>query len=176
LNTKDSDELLDIWQENDRVEWSDTAFDVIKEILIERLGEVPPQNEPIFEYVYVDDKVKDSETYGFSEETLAIVDDENPPDFYDPFEVLRVSKWIDWSAKAMAIVITLQNLLRFSDFKGFVASYFARYPNNLVVYLITLIVLAINTAIGVVITYWLLSSLSRVLRILMQMEFNSRKV
>ncbi len=50
LNLKQTDELLEIWQKNDRVEWTDTTFEVLQEILQERLGELPPQNEPVFEY------------------------------------------------------------------------------------------------------------------------------
>ena len=30
------------------------------------------------------------EEYEFSEMELKIIDDENPPEFYDPFEVLKV--------------------------------------------------------------------------------------
>lgn len=171
MNLKDTEELLELWQENDRVEWSETAFDVMKEILIERLGEIPPQGAPIFEYVAEE---VDDESYGFSELELKIIDNENPPEFYDPFEVLKISKWIDLSAKAMVIGIILYNLTRFPSFKGIVASYFLGNQNNPLIYLITLVVLAINAAIGIVITYWLLITLSRVLKILMQMEFNSR--
>jgi hypothetical protein len=47
LNLKETDELIDIWQTNDRVEWSELAFDIIQQILQQRLGELPPQNEPI---------------------------------------------------------------------------------------------------------------------------------
>ena len=50
LNLRETEDLLDIWQTNDRVEWSETAFEVIEEILKQRLEEVPPQEEPIFEY------------------------------------------------------------------------------------------------------------------------------
>ncbi len=43
LNLKTTDELIEIWQTNDRTEWSDAAFDVIQEILRNRIGKVPPQ-------------------------------------------------------------------------------------------------------------------------------------
>lgn len=43
--------MLNIWQTNDRVEWSDIAFEVIQELLLDRLGEVPPQNPPITKQV-----------------------------------------------------------------------------------------------------------------------------
>ena len=36
MNLRETDELLEIWQTNDRVEWSETTFEVIKEILKSR--------------------------------------------------------------------------------------------------------------------------------------------
>lgn len=51
LNQRETDDLVEIWKKNDRVEWSELAFDVMQEILQNRLEEVPRQNKPIFEYV-----------------------------------------------------------------------------------------------------------------------------
>ena len=44
MQLKDSDELLKIWVKNDRLEWSDEAFSIVHDILLERLGSVPEQN------------------------------------------------------------------------------------------------------------------------------------
>jgi hypothetical protein len=41
MELKTTEELLLILEQNDREEWSDTAFEVVKKILIERTGEVP---------------------------------------------------------------------------------------------------------------------------------------
>lgn len=41
--------LLEIWRIHDRDQWSDTTFDVIREILQERHIELPPQNQPVYE-------------------------------------------------------------------------------------------------------------------------------
>lgn len=174
MNTKDTEELLEIWQKNDRVEWSETAFEMIKEILVERIGEIPEQEEPIFEYLE-EEKESDSEDYGLTETELKIVDDENPPEFYDPFEVLKVSNWLDWAAKVMVIVTILYNLVQiFPSMKGIVESYFWASPNPTLVLLITLVLVSLNIMIGVAFSFFLLITLSRVLKILMQMEFNSR--
>ena len=43
MDQKETDELLEIWENGNREEWTDMAFDVIKEILLKRLGKVPPQ-------------------------------------------------------------------------------------------------------------------------------------
>ena len=44
LQEKDTQELLAIWKKNDREEWSDAAFDVLKAILQQRVGILPEQN------------------------------------------------------------------------------------------------------------------------------------
>jgi tetratricopeptide (TPR) repeat protein len=41
LRLKQTDELLDIWQQANHDEWTDLAFEVVREILLERLGEIP---------------------------------------------------------------------------------------------------------------------------------------
>jgi tetratricopeptide (TPR) repeat protein len=43
LILRDTEDLLEIWQSASTDEWSEDVFDILKEILTERLGEVPPQ-------------------------------------------------------------------------------------------------------------------------------------
>src|SRR6266508_5018517 len=50
MNLKETDELLEVWQTNDRVEWTEITFEVIKEILKYRGVEIPEQDEPIYEH------------------------------------------------------------------------------------------------------------------------------
>jgi len=50
LNQKEIDDLIDIWQSNNHVEWSDMTFDVIQEILQERGVDIPLQDEPVTEF------------------------------------------------------------------------------------------------------------------------------
>ncbi len=51
INQKETSELVEIWQKNDRTEWADETFPIIQEILQNRLGELPPQDPPIYEVV-----------------------------------------------------------------------------------------------------------------------------
>ena len=44
LLQKDTEYLLDIWQNGDPDEWDEVAFEITREILKERLGRVPPQS------------------------------------------------------------------------------------------------------------------------------------
>ena len=168
LNLRETDDLLDIWQENDRVEWSDDAFEVISEILRSRAVEIPQQDQAIYEH----DEVKD---YDLSDEELKIINDENPPDFYDPFEVLRLSKWTGLAIKVMIGLIIVQNLLNSSTSFRVAQSYFVGSKYVLGAYPITLLIVAANIAIGILLIYMPLKFLSQILRILMEMEFRSRK-
>jgi hypothetical protein len=171
LNNRETDELLDIWQKNDRVEWTDTAFDVMKDILMERLGEVPAQGEPIFEYA----GGEDDESYGFSEFELKIIDDENPPEFYDPFDVLRISKYLDTVAIVAVIVSLLSFIPAFWQFKDTFDSLFQNILFlDFLPFVLSFGLTVFETVLQIIILYFPLRALSHVLRVLMQMEFNSR--
>jgi hypothetical protein len=41
LETRETQDLLEIWHKHDTDEWTDAAFNVLEDILHERLGEVP---------------------------------------------------------------------------------------------------------------------------------------
>lgn len=171
LNLRETEDLMEIWQNNDRFEWSDEAFSVISEILKHRGVEIPTQNEPVYHH----EKDAKNEEDDFSDEELIIIADDNPPDFYDPFEVLRVSKWIDLSVKVMIGLLIVQNLLNISTAWHIALSYFVGSKYSLGAYLVTLLIVAANIAIGILLTYMPLKFLSQILRILMEMEFRSRK-
>ena len=49
LNLLETDDLIEIWQNNDLAEWSDTAFEVVQQILRTRLGQLPLQDAPTYE-------------------------------------------------------------------------------------------------------------------------------
>ena len=46
MREKETEELLAIWQQNDRQAWSDDAFEAINKVLHERLIEIPEQALP----------------------------------------------------------------------------------------------------------------------------------
>jgi len=160
LNLRETDDLLEIWQTNDRVEWSNDAFQVIGEILKNRGEEIPEQGEAVYEH---------------TEEEEDDNDDEDPPDFYNPFDVIKTSKQIEMVARAMIGLIVIYNLVNYPTSFRIVQGFFRANPNSLVVYVITFLMIIVNAAIGVLTIYFPLTALSRILRILMEMEFNSRK-
>jgi len=47
MNLKETSELVSIWVKNDKSEWTNEAFEVIRDILVERLGDVPLQGTDV---------------------------------------------------------------------------------------------------------------------------------
>jgi predicted Zn-ribbon and HTH transcriptional regulator len=43
LNLRETEDLIKIWQTHDSNEWTDVALEVVKNILQQRLGKIPPQ-------------------------------------------------------------------------------------------------------------------------------------
>lgn len=171
MDLKSTDELLDIWQTNDREEWSENAFEIIREILAKRGVDIPEQDE----FIPDDKNEMPRNVDGFTETELKIIDDENPPAFYDPFEVLKISGWIELAAKVMVGMVILYNLVHYSSTNNIIKMWFSADPNPFLETIITLVLVALNAAISAGISYFALITLSRILKILMEMEFNSRK-
>ncbi len=67
LNLRETNDLLEIWQTNNRTEWSDIAFEIIKQILTERGLKIPEQDAPVDEY---NEGVIEDDSFDFSEEEL----------------------------------------------------------------------------------------------------------
>lgn len=171
MNTKVTDELLDIWQLNNRVEWSDEAFDVILDILKERGVEIPEQDEPV--YQVNEENLMDD---GLDVWDARALDDENQPEFYDILEVITLKDNINLISKAIIVVYILVNLLNFQGYVSLIGSYFiGREEFTPFVYLVASIVIILNTIVSIAIVYLPLKALVQILRILMEMEFRSRK-
>jgi hypothetical protein len=172
LNLKTTDELLDLWQANDRVEWSDAAFEVMQEILTERGEEIPEQDEPIHEHVEEVDTVKE---FGFTEGEMKIIEAETQPELYDPLDVLLIKKRIEQAAAASIVLIAISTLLNFPDSKNMAAYLLQSFPPlTSLVFPIAVTATLIAIGLAVITTYLPLKALARILQILMEMEFNSR--
>jgi hypothetical protein len=176
LNLKETDELLDLWQTNHRGEWSDEAFKVIQDILIERSVEVPEQNKPVYE---VEEEPVDKETLdneGLEEWEAKLLDNANQPEFYDTLEVITLKDNINKVAKAVIVIYALQSIPTFQWASQLVASYFLdRQTFMPLIYLISFLFTALGAAVSIAIVYFPLKALTHILRILMEMEFRSRK-
>jgi hypothetical protein len=173
FNLKETDELLEIWQRNDHVQWSEDAFSVIQEILQERLGEVPSQGEPILEYLdNNEDEDTDNET-----DFEVLIDDENLPEFYNPHKVLRLEKWLYKAAIASIVASVVSSLITLPQLQQIVLSYFMNNTEwNFVAWLIAIVAFVFAVGLQSIIIYFPLKALGSILKILMEMEFNSRGV
>jgi len=170
LNLRETEDLLDIWYRNDHEEWSDTAFEVIKEILSKRLGEIPPQ-ELSSEEQQSEESFEDNDLDEWEAKLLA---DENQPELYETGEFLRIKDNIDKVAFAAIIVYILLGLLNISFirmlFQGIVLS-----PSEIAKTVPDILFTIISVSFRIAITYTPLKALTQILRILMEIEFRSRK-
>ena len=116
-----------------------------------------------------------SNTENIKEIESLIADQENPAIFYKPIDVLNLIKWIEWGEKVAVIVNILRNLVDFPRTVAIIKSYYFQEPNMLIVYLLSLTLLMLSVLFGIAITLVLLRTLKYVLRIVMEMEFTSRK-
>lgn len=172
LSLRDTEDLLEIWRTNDHEEWSDMAFEIIKEILAERLGEIPSQEESMEKERGEEEKSLEDDDLEVWEKKL--LDDENQPDFYDTLEVLDVRDKINKVAIGVIVGYALLGLLRlqiiFALLQGIHLS-LSEILRALPYDLFTIV----STGLQIVIVYFPLKALSHILRILMEMEFRSRK-
>ena len=173
LNLKETDELVEIWQTNDRVEWTELAFDVVREILQERIGELPEQDEPVWEHA---DDAYDDELDEF-ESVENLTGKGNAAVFYKPHEVFWLETWINKAAIASIVATIIAALLQLPVTRNIVLSYFSgKMEWNIVAWMIAVVIMACAAGIQCAIYYFSLKTLGSILKILMEMEFNSRSV
>lgn len=173
FNLKETDELLEIWEKNDRVEWSEDAFSAIQEILQERIGQLPTQDDPVLEY----ENVEENEYSESEAEFEVLIDDENSPEFYNPYKVLQLEKWLYKAAIASIIASVVSSLVMVPQTQQIVLSYFMNNPKwNFAAWLITIVVFVFAVGLQSIIIYFSLKALGAIMMILMEMEFNSRGV
>lgn len=174
LNLKETDELLSIWQTNDRAAWTDMTFELIEEILRERLGEVPPQTGPQLPSSETDGDEKTGKD-GLADWEEKLLADEGQPEFYDPLEVVSLVSTINKVALASIVLNVIVGLNYLGSYRDISLNFFQMNREVVLYYLFNLLVIAVSTGLQIVITYFPLKALAFVLRILAEMEFNSRK-
>lgn len=180
LKLKDIYELLEIWKTNNRIEWSETTFEVLHEILKEKLREIPPQDAPILAENEFEES--DDQNTGLEEWEEKIIDSENQPELYNSLQVVTLRRTIDRLAIVVIVVYILQAVLNSQLiqilFQGVSISTnngFSISINDLENFIRYMLITLMNVALKIILTYFPLKALSHILRILMEMEFNSRK-
>ena len=95
MQEKTTDELLEIWKRNDQEEWTKDAFEVIEDILQERLGQVPAQNPPPS-----DEEMDMVDEAGEEDEDA----DEESDSFHSQRIILGISSLADLASRLVLIV------------------------------------------------------------------------
>ncbi|MBX3036321.1 MAG: hypothetical protein KF758_05345 [Anaerolineales bacterium] len=166
LDIKETEELLEIWQTNDRVEWSELSFEVLEEILKQRKIKKPKQNEPITEYQEEDIRDENLEDW-----EAKLLDKEEQPEFYDVLEVLSLKDNVNKVAKAAVIIIIVTRLLSSFVIQSLLVGKMPPFDINI---FLPFFITILRTGLDVALVYFSLQALAYILRILMEMEFNSR--
>lgn len=167
LNLRETEDLVEIWQTHDREQWSDTAFEVVREILMQRLGEVPVRSEIV-------EQGESAEDDNLEEWEAKLLDNENQPEFYDTLQVLSLRDNIDKVAKAAIVVYSLLGLLKLQIVFTLLQGVPLSLP-GIVQALPYDLFTVLSTGMQIVLVYFPLKALVHILRILMEMEFRSRK-
>lgn len=160
LNLKETPELINIWAEQNKNEWTDLALEVVKQILLERLGELP-------EIPQTSIPIKNQE------ENIEKLITENPPEFYDPLQVCRLEKSLTIASQIMIGIIVIYSILNYKNTYNLVWSYFME--DSVMVSAISIFVVFINILIVICIIYFPMKAFGKILRLLMQIEYNSRR-
>jgi hypothetical protein len=150
MNVKETAELLEIWKKNNHAEWSDLAFEVVRVILEDRLGELPPQDEAVFTVEPVAEQEKESEEDAeleLEEWETRLVDNENQPVYYDTLEVIELRRNIDRLARIVVILSILSGIFGFPTMQSLLRGYFPTNDQLVVSLIASILVIAIGVVL-----------------------------
>lgn len=100
---------------------------------------------------------------------------ESKPVFYKPQDVLWLEKWISRASIAVIGLTAIVSLFSFSQIKEITSTYFINQPGaDLSANIAAGVLIALNIVLVSALYYFLLKSLSSALKILMEVEHNSR--
>ena len=105
-----------------------------------------------------------------------IADETGIPVFYQPQDIMWLEKWINRAAIAMIGITVLGSIFAFSETKQRASAYFINQPGGDVsASIVAGVIITLNIIAVSALYYFLLRSLSSALKILMEVEFNSRR-
>jgi hypothetical protein len=168
LNLLETDDLISHWQKRDEEEWTPVAFDVMEKILIKRLGKLPAKVE------YDEPKMEmDIETSGekpkLISELKTLIRD-NDPVFYDPEKITLFVKWIFRSVNFLIILSAVKFII--DNVPVFRTIFEPNYFGSGV--LLSLLLSLVGLILTSMLLFFSYKALGYVLKILREMEINSR--
>ena len=164
LDLLETDELVKHWLKHDENEWMPIAFEVMGEILIGRLGELPTPDYQFDEPILPEQPKRKT-----LQELKSLVSD-NDPVFYDPYKLGVFIRWLNRVLYLLILFSTLQfSFYCWPFFEGlkevkFDSSFWFLFRDEL-----------ISLVIKVLVYFFVLKTITFVLKVLKEMEFNSRK-
>lgn len=168
LNLLETDDLIGHWRNHDEEEWTPVAFEVMEKILIERLGELPAEVE-IEEPESKTEKNTLEEKSNLFTELKALIKD-NDPVFYDPEKVTLFVKWIFRSVNILVILYVVKFI--FDTMPVFRTAFDPNYYGSGV--LLSLFASLVGLILTCLLLFFSYKALGYVLKVLKEMEINSR--
>jgi hypothetical protein len=166
LNLLTTEEIEENWLKHNENEWTPIAFNVMEKILLERMGELPKKEDsPSDSSVMKNLQEKESIV-----EELQILARDNDPVFYDPNKVTLLVKWIFRSMNILIILYVLQFLTDFKYFQDLFSG-----GASWIDILISIGTSILALLLSIIITFIEYKAMGYVLKILREMEINSRK-
>ena len=178
MNVKSTEELLEIWKKNNHAEWTDLAFDVVREILVSRIGELPPQGNAVFsteEEMEAETETGEDVELDLEDWEAKLVDSDSQPTFYDTLEVIELRRNINRMARVIVILSILSGIFYYPTMQSLIRGYFPTNDHIITAFVASIVANAIGVGLNIIFMYYPLKALAHILRVLMEMEFNSRK-
>jgi hypothetical protein len=116
------------------------------------------------------------------EEVVAVSEEDNQnmeeqPVFYNPVSVLQMDEFLKWTAFIMVAATLASNLLSLNNLLKNVTLIITHTAEpNALVWVVTVILFIIIAGAGCAVYYFPLRALGKVLKILMELEYNSRGI
>ena len=171
LGRKTTDELLAIWVTNDRMEWSNDAFEAIGTFWNSASPMLPAQPDPPAPQ-------PDRAAPALGHAALFAQKAAQPQGaavFYRPADVLALIGWLEKLAPYAIGATILADLPALFGLHQIIGAYFTgRAAASSITLLITVVVGALALVLPCWLVYFALKSAAAILRMLLETEFNSR--
>ncbi len=156
MEAKETDELLQIWQENDREAWTEEAFDAVRKILLERLGELPAQGLP-------------------EEEEPAEDESEEDGRLILPYPTDKKLIWIaDWSNRLSGVVLAIGIIEAMIRFISVVVSQFSNLGPNTAFIIFMGLFVAVGSVLSYAFLYLVMQAITEIIYLLLDIRELSR--
>ena len=158
MQEQDTDTLVEIWNKQDRSEWSEKALDVVRELLLERLGQLPIQTE-------ISDMPQES----------TATESEEEGQYHDPDRLIRIAGWAIMLSRIFLVLAGLIIDINGSAFVGLLFQYSTYYWTRWTVLLPAVSSMLLLFLISLFL-FVLCQAISEVIYLFLDIEGNTRSI